>query len=421
MRCALDVLPVARFAVYNGFVFALKNPHHGARNARGLSITYYQGFPLAILILPMSTLNRQTPLSEGGLSNTPLNQHSTQSPSSKHLPCLEISLDWLSFSLEILSSVDVDRIVHYLTYTLIDEFALTPGRAAPVANGVLYSNTGRSTRGASLKWNLPHESKDGKGRLLIQLNGKSLHPLNFLERTDIVHTLLEESDSRITRIDMALDDYQRTITFEQLHEVQDKDNYSGFSTCGISASKKRGCARGNTYYFGSRNSGNFLRIYDKAVETNGEIDAIRLELESKQGRAEQVGKMIQTIGYNEQQLKQLFLDLITGCVNFIERRTDTTNLDRMKRLDWWQQFLDFVAAVPLKFSLPKPERTLDKTRTWMNRQVCTSLAMIREVYGERQFQQFIRQLLSDGFHRFTTYHKAVVKQGRKLYSVPIPV
>lgn len=354
---------------------------------------------------------------EGGTSNTPLNQHLPPLPSSP----LDISLDWLSFSLPIASSVDVDRHVHYLRYILNDEFSLTPGRSAPVANGVIYSNTGRSTRGASLKWNLPHESKDGKGRLLIQINGASLRPLNFLERIDIVMVLLSEPNSRLTRIDLALDDYTRKITFEQLYEVQEKDNYSGFNISGISSSKTRGKARGNTYYFGSRNSGYFLRIYDKAVETDGEINAIRFELEAKQGRSEQIGALIYgSVGYSEQQLKKLFVDLITGSIDFIERRHDTTNLDRMKRLQWWQEFLDFVASVPLKFQLPKPERTLEKSRNWLNRQVCSTLAMLHEVYGENQYLQIMRKLLQDGRSRFTSHHKAIIKQGQKLNLVPVP-
>jgi Replication initiation factor len=354
---------------------------------------------------------------EGGTSNTPLNQHSAPLPSSP----LEISVDWLTFSLPIHSLVDVDRHVHYLRHILNDEFSLTPGRSASVTKGVVYSNTGRSTRGTSLKWNLPHESKDGKGRLLIQINGTSLRPLNFLERIDIVMTLLLEPDSRVTRIDLALDDYTRKITFEQLYEAQEKDNYSGFNISGISSSKTRGKARGNTYYFGSRHSGYFLRIYDKAVETDGEINAIRFELEAKQGRSEQIGALIyNSVGYSEQQLKKLFVDLITGSIDFIERRHDTTNLDRMKRLQWWQEFLDFVASSPLKFQLPKPERTLEKSRNWLNRQVASTLAMLHEVYGENQYSQIMRKLLQDGRSRFDSYHKAIIKQGQKLNLVPIP-
>lgn len=372
------------------------------------------------------------PLSGGGTCNTPLNQQSPSLPFHQPFPKdvkvaaiaessqLCVSIDWISLSIPIYSSDGVETHVQYLTHTLVDEFVLTPGRPAPVVSGVLYSHTGRSTRGCTLRWNLPNDSKDGKGRLLIQINGKSLQPLNFLERIDILMTFLDIPGSRLTRIDMALDDYSRKLTFENLYDAERANNYSGFNvSCRIS-SKKRGGDAGNTLSFGSRHSGNYLRIYDKGVESGGRIDAIRLELEVKSGKAAQVGALIyETIGYDEQGLKQLFVDLILGSIDFIERRTDCTNLARMKRLDWWQEFIDFVAAVPLKVSLPKAERTLDKTRNWLHHQVCTSLAMLHKVYGERQYKQIMLQLLEDGRSRFTDFHEAIIRQGQKLNRIPI--
>lgn len=352
---------------------------------------------------------------EGGNDNIPLFEH----PPSPHR--FDASLDWLSFSIPVSSIIDVENHINYLDNILVDEFDVTPGRTFQAPGGQLFHNTARSTRGCHLRWNLPHEAKDGVGKLLIQINGKSLAPLNMFERVDIIHTFESVPGARCTRIDPALDDYQYIVTEEQLHDAQDKGNFSGFSKCGFYSSRRRNTRAGYTFTFGSRKSGYYLRIYDKCAESNGEKVCLRWELEAKQGRSEEIAKLIAScIGYNEQQLQQLIVDLITGSIKFIERRDNTNNLDRMKPLQWWVDFLVLLAAAPLKFALPKPERTLEKSKAWLNRQVVTTLAVCSEVMGPNEFPRFIRELVSDGLTRFTSYHDAVVAQAKKLTNLTHP-
>jgi hypothetical protein len=370
----------------------------------------------------MVSANSQTRQPAAGLGNTPLNkQIPFHRPFAKDLPkpnSPEVSVDWLSFSFKVSAASDVERVRDYLSHTVQDEFVMTPGRVAPVVNGVLFQNTGRSTRGVFLKWNLPGQSKNGIGSMLVQIGGSALSPLSFLERIDLIMTMLSEPESKLTRIDSALDDYQYTVKFQDLQDAQSTDNFSGFNLSGISLSKKRGCEPGRTYYFGSRKSSRYLRVYDKGIESNGEKLCMRWELESKQTAAQQIGRLIYDyVGYNEEQLKKLLLDLIIGSINFIDRNPNSSNLDRMKRLSWWQQFIDYISAVPLRIPPPKPERSLQKSQNWLYNQVSSTIAMVKHVYGPERFLQIIDELVEDGLTKFTDYHRAQVTQAKNILSL----
>ena len=84
---------------------------------------------------------------------------------------------------------------------------------------------------------------------------------------------------RATRFDVALDDYDKSIGYAELSSAVHERNYSGFrggrNIEGFD-SKVRG-SFGWTFYFGSPQSDKVLRVYDKSIESGGDIDAYRWE------------------------------------------------------------------------------------------------------------------------------------------------
>lgn len=364
-----------------------------------------------------------------GYSNTPLNSQRSANALINILEpvklaprlWIDVSIDHLSFSIPVTTIIDVEKHIHYLGQILYDEFDVQPGKPHMVASGRYYNNKARSTRGCIVAWELPHESSTGKGNMIVVINGKSLRSLNFFERVDALMTFKHVSGAKCTRIDLAVDDYAHTLTYEQLSTAAESGNISGARKFHSHRSGQAGNV-GWTVNFGSRKSESYLRVYDKNAETKGEINAIRCELELKGKKADAFAQLIYDfVGYSEEQLKKLIIDTVFSTIDFLDRSSGDRNLERLHRLDWWQAFLDILSVSHLKLALPKPEKTLEKTRNFLAKQVSTSLAMVREVYGQREFNRMIRELLADGRSRFTGAHDAVVRQGRKTYKTPITV
>ena len=123
----------------------------------------------------------------------------------------------------------------------------------------------------------------------VQLPGQALakmHPLDILQT-------VEACKASVTRIDIAID----------FHGVSDpEDCYQAFM---LGAAETRAAnvnlitgTKGKTCYVGSRSSERYLRVYDKAAQTQTEGDWTRIELECKGRVAKWVAKTVKEKGYN---------------------------------------------------------------------------------------------------------------------------
>lgn len=112
--------------------------------------------------------------------------------------------------------------------------------------------------------------------LLYDLFGIDMDGMNNLRE---LFLLLKNRGCIISRVDIALDD------FDKKYKALD---YCKFWTNGRIVSRMRkanlimnseGSGKGSTFYLGSRATGKLLRIYDKDIESEGELDCLRHEVE----------------------------------------------------------------------------------------------------------------------------------------------
>lgn len=114
----------------------------------------------------------------------------------------------------------------------------------------------------------------------VQVSGGGLNLLadilGFDDAKDLFELLIKKQ-CRISRMDIAYDDYSKTFLPYQFAEwYQNNQICTKFRKCHYIASQYK---KGDTFYLGSRGSGKLLRIYDKDYESNGAIPAIRYEFE----------------------------------------------------------------------------------------------------------------------------------------------
>ena len=269
-----------------------------------------------------------------------------------------------------------------------------------------YWHTAESESGIKVAYSLPGEKGFvSQGLCHMTFSGSTLKSLSFSELIWLIVELKRTRNSKFNRIDVSCDlelRYGRRV-MELMRQSLDKKDFTGF--------RKYKDVRGsdeNKLAFGGRRSDRFTRIYDKALESNGENPVVRFEAELKHDYAEIfVFELIEIVSNSGNCLTHL-KNVVFGAFDFVDRSKDKSNknVDRCPRLDWWQTFIDSVNAAPVKISVPRRKSSFIRKMKWIERQVSTTFAQISEVMGEDFLLGFIQRMSESGRDRMTAMHRA---------------
>lgn len=256
--------------------------------------------------------------------------------------------------------------------------------------------------GGTVHW---HTTEPGQ-KVLINLGGDALanlgmDPLTLLEK-------LEKLKFQVTRMDWAKDDTEGLL---DLGVIKDKllkgEVVTRFSKWGCNESGVIGGDEvgGQTIYIGNRQSESFLRCYDKAAQiaaqTGEEPDEdprIRVELEIKKRKAQELFSQILEMHRAGGDVPALILGVIYGLVDFKEPNSTDNNKWRWETCLWWLNFLGVEKKV--KITVPKPEITLARAKEWVST-ISPSLAIVHQVDPA-----FFDEVLTSGQSRWGKQHQA---------------
>lgn len=149
---------------------------------------------------------------------------------------------------------------------------------------------------------------------------------------------------------------------------------------------------GSTVAFGKRGSDSYVRIYDKRAEQLGKGETVvadvwtRCEVELRRARAHQAVMLL--FG------GELAAGIIAGTIDFRDGAQDE-NSTRCERLDWWQEWLDGVAAVRLRVQGVRSD--MQRMRAWLQRQVAVTLGVMAAAEGGSV--SWVYDLIADGWDR----------------------
>lgn len=231
--------------------------------------------------------------------------------------------------------------------------------------------------------------------------------------------LLQEiqAHGQITRLDLAVDD--RTTQYydmPELHAIFSSGNYLSKFRKWKELVKYEDANRrtGHTIYLGSRESGVFIRIYDKQLEQNEKLLKngnppithrwIRWEIELKQERAQEASRLI----VQGRSVNEVTLGILSNYLRIIQ--PDNSRKCRCSSSPKWEAFLNNIRKVSLcSSSQPK---TLEDTKRWLMRQVAPSLASI--ITADMGDLSFIQSLVDSGVKRFSIRHINMIESALAL-------
>jgi hypothetical protein len=269
-----------------------------------------------------------------------------------------------------------------------------------------------SLRGLRFWWDSPKGSTPGQ--LFFTLGGKVLAAATYKEIHDVLGYLFAAFNLEAKRLDIALDDYAKSIEFDEVEDAIRGGNFAYFrKSKKVEGLAGEGRDLGNTIYCGSTSGNKLVRYYNKAVESEGEIDAYRWEVQFRDEHAQTIFSHWAQVDPAEAEAKgpQFLSSMVTGSVHFCDRSVGDGHIDRCPVLGWWAQLLDR-AAQGVRLAISKKQPLLERTLEWLNRQVFPQMAVVKKVFGQG-FSDYFEAELAGGESRHGSRHRAIIELARK--------
>lgn len=347
-----------------------------------------------------------------------------------HTNGLQVSVDWLSFTIEEDCKTIPEIVLNMLGYTILEFKELDRG-----GNGYL-----QQIRHCIYPITILFDGKEGMGThvdisstaigdVLKHYKEKNTEISPFGTKATntaefnltVLANLIREicTCGHITRLDFAVDDIGgKYFTVSEVAQVLSDGRYtSKFRNYKeIKEFKDAKTCVGHTLYLGSRTSDIMLRIYDKQLEQSKKLLSagespimypwIRWELEFKREHAQTVAAMLASGA----KLSQITIGILSNYFRIIN--LDNQNKSRCTVDTKWSKFVDEVSRLSLY--LAPPAKTLDKVKGWLMRQVASSLATV--VMAMEGDAAFIYKLLDSGRSRLKAYHLDLIEQAQMVVS-----
>lgn len=206
---------------------------------------------------------------------------------------------------------------------------------------------------------------------------------------------------KATRCDVAIDDYRRVVSpADVLKTIQGPDCVTHARKWLVQQGGTVGSQEltGETDYLGAPSSRQRLRVYDKGLESGGEIDAVRWELELKREAAD---TMVAALAYGD--WSQVMAGRLVGFVDFRDFESHS-EVEKRQRLPWFQELVGMIRKASAY--LPKIARTAEEVVAWLDRAIGPMLA-VGMAYWKGDMGQ-LSEIINRGKRRWKPRHKAMV-------------
>ncbi len=242
----------------------------------------------------------------------------------------------------------------------------------------------------------------------------------------------------VTRSDVTLDDWQKVITPMELDALTSdpsdphtllKDKIVTHVKSSADFHRSKGPRGGDTWYLGGKSGGALLRVYDKARESQGEVDAIRWELQLRGDRAKDAVVAL-VVAADElaacspgmtagaalaEVMGEQWASQLVRFVDFRDRSQDS-NVSRCPRLPWFVALvLNAGRAAPV---VVKPVPTLPQMHDYASVALPSWVATLADsapfVCGVSP-ELWLLALLEDGRKHRSRRHDALLTAGLKAH------
>jgi hypothetical protein len=271
------------------------------------------------------------------------------------------------------SSENLPEIIDLIWATFGITVDLTTGR--PGTKGKYYDCNVTCPLGLALS--IAHGTGIIAGTMRLSIPGKAL-AIPRRKKLFEFFKCIYDFHLRCTRIDWTLDDYERIIPMESFQDWGKSEEFFGASSHTYYYSKKKHSERlAETCYFGSFQSDKVVRIYDKNVESEGKINAIRVEFQFRNSQADFLFSKYMKLS-EPLPAAQSVTNWCLSRFGFID--LTSTRKCRCKVKEEWRLFVEKFGE-KLAESIPPKTNTIEKKMRWIASQVAPTIAVVSAVLG----------------------------------------
>lgn len=338
----------------------------------------------------------------GGSSNTPL--HYT------HRNALEACVDWFSCTFkENIFNGKFCEILHLK----VDDFEvieLAQGNEYDYRYKFQNYLTVMVRKETFEKQALTHIDIRGQGCRFLENNwGSAFDWIDFFNILRSCYTI-----HHITRLDVAIDDYKGFLNITTMHRKMRLKHFKSsagsrswryIESGDIQAQEE---VFGQTLYFGKGDVE--FRFYDKFSQMK---HALHAELPTEmvfwnryeiQLRHERALKVMTMIADGDLEIGELARSIFSTYLSFLVENKKDSNKSRWSVCSWWSDFLGDVSQV--KLTMQPLERTVEKTKNWIEYQGAVALAVLDECFNDTGF--YFKGLIADGQKRMGKEHRQMI-------------
>lgn len=250
--------------------------------------------------------------------------------------------------------------------------------------------------GIKLMWDTDRKNRENHAnRILFQVTGQGLACFPPVSLWRFLRDLSIKFWFKCSRIDLAFDDYEKIIRPDEVNEFAKEGSYKGFRKHKyIGGNRRNGEQTDDGIYFGTRGKdggGKFLRCYGKDIESDGETDSIRWEVEFSKAKANKVFFDL-AMSTDLTDLATKIALFIGGSIDFAER-SRSGRFSKADRLAFWEQILFHLGAAEIR--CPKQEGDIESSMEWVEYSVTPSLEKIRQAIGDDIYYNWLHELMQE--------------------------
>jgi hypothetical protein len=259
--------------------------------------------------------------------------------------------------------------------------------AKPGTRGKYYELNAATVCGLTLSLN--HIKSIQKIEYRLSIPGKPLQHIDG-EKLHDFGRYMYAINAKCTRFDWAIDDFSRELDIDTIYAQCIDGNRHGFDSFSYYASGSRRQKRlGKTIYLGATDTDMLARIYDKNVESGGEINSIRWETQTRDAIANSFFAQYFCGRFCGENIRKISARAI-GKYRFVQPVSQV--LSRCPNLDWWESFVRRVGG-QIKHSVKRLQPILADKISWVEKQVSDTISIICRCKGLDNTLKWLQELI----------------------------
>lgn len=270
-----------------------------------------------------------------------------------------------------------------------------------------------------------HDPENHKWLLNMSGQGcREFEQISKLNYEQLFALLVCELNATFNRIDIAIDDYKSIFKVNTIRKAV--YNNQCITKLKIWGSHQRGKISDNAlimdnFYIGTEKSRYCINVYDKKLEQEArgkevkEKSWTRTEIRLKEEYASRFARLIATSDGCDN-IGKYIAEFLNESLVFVKKKalTNDKNRSRLKNdvenyATWWRRFVGDVGKLSL--SQKAPDKTVEKTITWLKNQVAPSLAVLLEVFDD-DLSRLLYYLQRNGETRLNKTHQLMIEDAK---------